>query len=91
MDANDASEEHDYADVETLQALPRLLFLEVEHRVFARREVSVDDLRHQLAHFEQLIAVEPVSKMPAKLGTSHEHQRFRVVENPSLAKMQVGV
>ena len=91
MDANDAGKEHNDADVETLQALSCLLLLEVQHWVFTRREVSIDDLWHQLAHFEQLIAVEPVCEMPAELGTTHEHQCLGVVENPRFAEVEVGV
>ena len=91
MDRHYASEQHDHADIEVLHTFFRLLFLEIEHRVLACLEVSIDDLGHKLAYFENFIAVEPIGKMPTEVGPCHQHKSLRVVEDPSFTKVQVRI
>ena len=60
MNSNNAGENHAHKNAETLQALSCLFLLEVEHGVTPGTKIFIDNLRHQLANLEQLIAIEPI-------------------------------
>ena len=60
MNCENGSEDNTHEDTKSLQALPRFLLLKVQHRVSSRTEVPIDDLRHQFADLQKLVAVKPV-------------------------------